>query len=1182
MNRPRRLLVEVLEERLAPAATAADDFYSAPAGAGFTASTVLANDLGNPLSVSAVNGNPAAIGQPFTLPGGSSVTMNPDGTFVFTPNPASPVAENFTYTVTDNIDTAWATVNITYGDPPPPPPPPPTVTDPYYADYLAAVSQADQVYFDALNAAEMTRDLATDFNNAVYYAGADDHYQIYETAMAAAEQAYQFAHASVETVYDSATVQAQAALDVRMDAAETVYDAAMVIADDTWNQAKQSAAQAYDLARQTADGVYQTSLIPYQATRDTAQAYALQHPEDSAAQTAWANAEQDLANAEAQAATIRDADYANAQQVRDAAETQADVDYDAASDAALSAYNAEVDAANTNFESASAAAWDVYDPLEDAALAAYDQAEQNAWDAYQGDLLNLQSQWDAAESAADAALAQANTAAMDAWVAAEASAWDAYLFALSGMLAPTSPQARVTTPGAGAGTAPSEPNPGSGDPGDEPWGGDPLPGGGDWGGTFTPWNDPGPAVDNLFAPDANAGDWPGAPPAVQIDYWSWPGSPYFANTLAEAKYRAWLRRPAGAGNNTAVGAEVAAEFGVNATLTWVEFFTFAEWNALRASRTQTAASLDPALIARLDAEWRQSPAGTQDADSIGEEVAARWSRVPGFEWAAPDTGWYELYTYQAYVRLVALRSVDIPKVTANTWSTALDGDTFDFDGDDGAQRFYLQFTPYMNDPTQGDPYYRANHAHSDNPAQAAANRNSYADQVRSTLVPRLRYATTAELVNYLTRLTPPERSLLRVALDLEMARCSEQLASSSTSATLRRQATQSLAISQTVYSEMHYSGAAASYGLQTASRSFSDLVTNLTSDPQAMLGWEVYRGTFDQRVAFLADTNYETFVARERAAIDLSYGANPTIANIQQARQAALQAIPTALQYYVGRNMVLYTMTRYTGNTAQYLYPSVRNFIQSSNVKLGRRDFYSAARYVFDRYFRGGRAQTTPTYNSMASVEEFYTLDRFNLENMALPLVAGWRDASQSSREFFADTLHPLDRSALINSLYMAELTFTRIGSSSLATAAQQMREFLSDRFNGQMRVVDKTPDLQTIFRHASTRQRALTGFTAAQQQAFNQLPSSIRRLADSMSLDSFVAWRDANPVRVTYQPTFIWEFVDRSVLNTADLLSPVFRTAQRLAGRSVDEWGDTEAMRQIMSGNYNVRLGPTALNYGT
>ncbi|MGH1491981.1 MAG: Ig-like domain-containing protein [Acidimicrobiales bacterium] len=108
---------------------AVDDSYtSEPAGITITpAQGLLLNDADPDnnvsLSVNAVNGNPAAIGNPEATSQAGSVTVASNGSFVYTPASGFLGDDTFTYTLTDGdpltIDDT-DTVTITVSDPPPP------------------------------------------------------------------------------------------------------------------------------------------------------------------------------------------------------------------------------------------------------------------------------------------------------------------------------------------------------------------------------------------------------------------------------------------------------------------------------------------------------------------------------------------------------------------------------------------------------------------------------------------------------------------------------------------------------------------------------------------------------------------------------------------------------------------------------------------------------------------------------------------------------------------------------------------------------------------------------------------------------------------------------------------------------------------------------------------------------
>jgi VCBS repeat-containing protein len=84
---------------------------------------VLANDIepdGEPITVTAVNGNTANVGTEITLASGALLTLNSDGTFDYNPNnrfesldEEETATDSFSYTVTNGTETDTATVTVT-------------------------------------------------------------------------------------------------------------------------------------------------------------------------------------------------------------------------------------------------------------------------------------------------------------------------------------------------------------------------------------------------------------------------------------------------------------------------------------------------------------------------------------------------------------------------------------------------------------------------------------------------------------------------------------------------------------------------------------------------------------------------------------------------------------------------------------------------------------------------------------------------------------------------------------------------------------------------------------------------------------------------------------------------------------------------------------------------------------
>ena len=124
----------VTEEPEPVAAGVANDDSATPAETDDVSGSVLANDSGSGIAVTAVNGDETRVGQQFTLPSGALLTLNADGSYSYDPNGAfaylvspataaatgavnSTATDTFTYTITGG-DTATVTVTITGEDGP--------------------------------------------------------------------------------------------------------------------------------------------------------------------------------------------------------------------------------------------------------------------------------------------------------------------------------------------------------------------------------------------------------------------------------------------------------------------------------------------------------------------------------------------------------------------------------------------------------------------------------------------------------------------------------------------------------------------------------------------------------------------------------------------------------------------------------------------------------------------------------------------------------------------------------------------------------------------------------------------------------------------------------------------------------------------------------------------------------
>jgi hypothetical protein len=70
------------------------------------------NDPYLTLSVTAINGDSTVIGSTITTSNGGSLTVNADGSFVYTPAADWTGDDTFTYTISDGVNTSTATVTI--------------------------------------------------------------------------------------------------------------------------------------------------------------------------------------------------------------------------------------------------------------------------------------------------------------------------------------------------------------------------------------------------------------------------------------------------------------------------------------------------------------------------------------------------------------------------------------------------------------------------------------------------------------------------------------------------------------------------------------------------------------------------------------------------------------------------------------------------------------------------------------------------------------------------------------------------------------------------------------------------------------------------------------------------------------------------------------------------------------
>ncbi len=313
--------------------------------------------------------------------------------------------------------------------------------------------------------------------------------------------------------------------------------------------------------------------------------------------------------------------------------------------------------------------------------------------------------------------------------------------------------------------------------------------------------------------------------------WQDPQNAFFANSLSEAKYRAWMLIPtAQRVGSTPVGDQVGAAFGVDPTTTWGQFLPGTEYGTLIAARQQA------------DADWQQAlQDGATSTSAIGPELAAKWSQIQGFAWVVPETGWQELDTQQAYTYLQNERAQGIPTIQS------------DFRNLGGAPIAAYAFIT-TNPPADGPV-------------------PDITGQLRNNILPRLRYASPEGIKTYVQNLASPDRMVLRYALDSELSRLSSFVGPDPSMVPAQD-------LYQELYSELNHvtgKGTDVSYGLPAAPETtlfdvLSAFQSNANYVPELA---KLNRGTQAQRVAFLADSDYPTFRDRELAFINANYGTSP-------------------------------------------------------------------------------------------------------------------------------------------------------------------------------------------------------------------------------------------------------------------------------------------------------------------
>ncbi len=289
-----------------------------------------------------------------------------------------------------------------------------------YNAYLMEVVEANASYASAVASAKAGYDDAVTAAHAEAASEASAAYALYESTVASAHQ-----------TYVAAEEPAYATLTEAVDQVYAVAGAALDEADGEYANALADAETAYQAALSAADQTYQAAVDPYQQARDQAYANYLANPEDPEAQAAYEQAEQDLANAIAQAAPVRDAAHADAL-----------ADYEVAAADAQDTLDAARAIVQQELQSDEEAAWAAYAAVANPARSALVSAEAAAWITYMDSVATAQADLDVAVGNAASEFQFAASAALATWNAAESSAWNDYLIVIGNNL----PEERITAP----------------------------------------------------------------------------------------------------------------------------------------------------------------------------------------------------------------------------------------------------------------------------------------------------------------------------------------------------------------------------------------------------------------------------------------------------------------------------------------------------------------------------------------------------------------------------------------------------------------------------------------------------------------------------------------------------------------------------------------------------------------
>ncbi len=301
-----------------------------------------------------------------------------------------------------------------------------TLSDDPYIDYLAALSNPSQEYSSDIQNELTTYNMAIDDANNTAQTEVDSAYADYLTGFSSATQTFRTADNNVQSTFNASAQQAISDAQSGISPGMAPIASAINGTEANYNTAEQGAIDACQQSEAAADATYQNSIAPLQTALDAAQANANANPDDPDAQSALTQAQQDLADGEAQATAIQNAAYDAAIAQETGAAAGADQAWQNDAGTADSSGAAVTGTAENTFNSELNSAASAAATNENAADQSYVGAEQSAWGAYQGSLSSDNAQLQNSASNAQSTLTQAATNDLVAWNAAETAAWNTY------------------------------------------------------------------------------------------------------------------------------------------------------------------------------------------------------------------------------------------------------------------------------------------------------------------------------------------------------------------------------------------------------------------------------------------------------------------------------------------------------------------------------------------------------------------------------------------------------------------------------------------------------------------------------------------------------------------------------------------------------------------------------------